>query len=173
MVWKIRRGMPVAPESPRDGFIELSELGEGPPRDAWLHWENLRSGRDMPRREDLDPVAIPKLLMHTIMVDVVDEPLDFIYTIVGQEFIETFGVNPRGQSVSAFAATRPPQARAFTDIYARVYHAKRPFAYGGAVGAHERSQVYRECVWLPLSVPDKGVDRIWCAMRFSLVEDIT
>jgi hypothetical protein len=52
---------------------------------AIAYWERLRGERTMPRRQDIDPVDIPRLLPFVMLVDVLDEPLDFRFRLIGGE----------------------------------------------------------------------------------------
>lgn len=63
---------------------------------AQAHWERMRGDRAMPARADLDPVDIPRLLPLTILVDVIEEPLDFRYRLIGTEVDRIVKANYRG-----------------------------------------------------------------------------
>ena len=60
--------------------------GLGPRAEVALtYWQTIRRGRKMPARPDLDPTVIPKLLGSVILVDVLTDPLDFRYRLVGSD----------------------------------------------------------------------------------------
>jgi hypothetical protein len=67
---------------------------------ALSYWESIRGGRAMPRRSDIDPAQIPRLLPFVMLVDVLVDPLDFRFRLVGTEIdaITTSGL--RGQRFS-------------------------------------------------------------------------
>jgi hypothetical protein len=52
---------------------------------AWAYWDAIRAGRPMPSRADLDPAAIKPLLSYLLLIDVLREPLDFRFRLVGTE----------------------------------------------------------------------------------------
>jgi len=52
-------------------------------RVAYGYWLSKREGRLMPSRSDIDPVEIPALLPYVMLIDVVPEPLDFRYRLIG------------------------------------------------------------------------------------------
>jgi hypothetical protein len=52
-------------------------------RTAYGYWQGKRQGRLMPSRSDIDPVEIPALLPYVMLIDVVPEPLDFRYRLIG------------------------------------------------------------------------------------------
>ena len=47
------------------------------------YWLNKKGARAMPSRRDLDPVEMPHLLPHVLLLDVMHEPLDFRYRLIG------------------------------------------------------------------------------------------
>jgi|SRR4051794_11536253 hypothetical protein len=52
--------------------------------EALNYWESKLNGRRMPARRDFEPVfEIPHLLPWVILVDVLREPLDFRYRVIG------------------------------------------------------------------------------------------
>ena len=52
--------------------------------ESLAYWESKRAGRRMPARRDLDPVfEIPSLLPWVMLVDVLQQPLDFRYRLIG------------------------------------------------------------------------------------------
>jgi hypothetical protein len=53
-------------------------------QEALVYWESKCAGRRMPARRDLDPVfEIPSLLPWVMLVDVLRQPLDFRYRLIG------------------------------------------------------------------------------------------
>lgn len=56
-------------------------------RQALAYWNSKRRGRRMPARRDLDPIEIPRLLPRIILTDVLRDPLDFRYRLIGTEVV--------------------------------------------------------------------------------------
>ncbi len=54
-------------------------------------------GRTLPSRWDIDPIEIPRLLPHIMLVDVMGPSL-YRYRLVGTEIATTMGVNATGCS---------------------------------------------------------------------------
>jgi len=52
-------------------------------QDGLAYWQRIRGGRLMPSRADLDPLHIPQLLPHVMLIDVLREPLDFRFRLLG------------------------------------------------------------------------------------------
>ncbi len=60
-------------------------------RDLFGYWDAKRGGRAMPARRDLDPVEIPRLLKHLILLDVTHDPLRFRVRLYGTAVAELRG----------------------------------------------------------------------------------
>jgi hypothetical protein len=54
-------------------------------REAYAYWDAKRKNKLMPSRADIDPVEMPRLLPYIILIDVVREPLDFRYRLIGTQ----------------------------------------------------------------------------------------
>jgi hypothetical protein len=76
-------------------------------RALYAYWDDRRGGRIMPARSDLDPVDIPDLLRHLILLDVTHDPLRFRVRLYGTEIAERAGRDPTGKT--------------FDELYAGVY----------------------------------------------------
>jgi hypothetical protein len=77
-------------------------------QDALTYWENKRAGRRMPARRDLDPVfEIPTLLRWIILVDVLRDPLDFRYRLIGSGVVDRSRRNYTGKLFSELAHIGP------------------------------------------------------------------
>ena len=60
------------------------------------YWCRKASGKSMPRRADIDPIDIPKLLPHVMLVDVLPSGR-YRYRLIGTENAEAHGVNATGR----------------------------------------------------------------------------
>ena len=63
-------------------------------RDVWLA---LRDGRQMPSRNDFDPIKIPGLLPQIALTDVFYEPLRFRYRLIGTGITAMSGRDATGR----------------------------------------------------------------------------
>lgn len=63
-------------------------------------WQRLRGDRVMPYRSDLDPSQIKPHLPFLMLVDVVGDPPDFIYRLVGTREVDSRGYDPTGRRVA-------------------------------------------------------------------------
>src|SRR5690348_15047812 len=67
------------------------------------YWERIRGSRAMPRRCDIDPLDIPRLLPFVRLVDVLENPRAFRFRLVGTEIDAITAVRLRGQRFSETA----------------------------------------------------------------------
>ena len=65
-------------------------------QEAWAYWNLKRGDRRMPSRKDIDPVEIPRLLSSTALVDVLRDPLDFRFRLLGTAIDNISARNMRG-----------------------------------------------------------------------------
>jgi PAS domain-containing protein len=47
------------------------------------YWREMAADRAAPRRQDIDVLDVPKLMPHVIILNVLEDPLDFQYRLVG------------------------------------------------------------------------------------------
>lgn len=107
------------------------------------HWTALRGpNRAMPRREDLDPIAMPRaLLPYSELVEVRQDPLDFRYRLVGTKIDRISAMGYTGLSLRQIPSQAPP-SRMF-DFFALAHERRSPL-----------------CVRLPYVGPDEFVESI-------------
>ncbi|HWK46481.1 MAG TPA: PAS domain-containing protein [Stellaceae bacterium] len=126
-------------------------------QDLYRYWNSKRQGTALPARRDIDPVEIPHLLPHILMLDVTDAP-GFRYRLVGTAVVNGVGRDPTGLT---FGNSLPADyAAALTTLYERVRDAGVP---GFAVSEfHEEKGPERFCtrLILPLASDGKTVDKI-------------
>lgn len=52
-------------------------------QEAYTYWNRKRGDRPMPSRDDIDPIDIPGIIPHIILIDVEHDPLDFRFRLIG------------------------------------------------------------------------------------------
>lgn len=57
-------------------------------RALWEYWSELSSGASLPRRADIDPIAIAALLPNIIISEIVREPFRVRYRLVGTACVQ-------------------------------------------------------------------------------------
>ncbi len=146
------------------GFIDA-------PRDADLqalyqYWDAMRGTRAMPRRADIDPVSIPKLLPYVIMYTVAPGG-GYTVRLVGEEVVAFVGRNLTGQPAGS-AMTRQ-SAETIVKILDAVATGRAPKFRAGKAHWHP-DKTYRdfEACFLPLSADGETVDIILGGVKFPL-----
>ena len=64
--------------------------------ELYAYWESKRGGRAMPARRDLDPVDVPRLLPHLMLLDV-HGPRTLRFRVVGSAVAAAIGRDPTGE----------------------------------------------------------------------------
>ena len=67
--------------------------------DLFGYWDRIRRGRLAPRWSDMQPSDIKRLLPYVIMADVLSDPFDVRYRIVGTAVTEAFGYDFTGETI--------------------------------------------------------------------------
>ena len=132
---------------------------------AHAHWQNLRGAeRAFPRRDDLDPLDIPRqLLPYSELIEVLEDPLDFRYRLIGTAIDEISGSSYTGLSVREIPSQAPP-SRMF-DFFALAHERKAPLCarlpYEGPDGFVKSVRN----LLLPLGDEDDSVSMFWSVVE--------
>jgi hypothetical protein len=127
--------------------------------EGYLYWRGKAADRRMPRRADIDPIEIPRLLPHVRLIDVVG-PGRYRYRLVGTE-IQTFhGSNPTGRYVHEVLAG-PIGARVVA-VYDECVRDRRAIYFENEVVAPDGSGLHRrsKVLFAPLSADDSTVSQV-------------
>ena len=131
------------------------------------HWENLREGRQLPLRSEIDPRAMPDVLDNLFILEKLN-PTDIRVRIAGLTLCEMMGMEVRGQSPETFFSdnARGRFAAVITDVMERPTIAQLGLDTTDKMG----NEATAEMILLPLrsdfgdvsrvigcvSAPDKG-----------------
>jgi|SRR5579864_1410049 len=76
----------------------LDSLDDPLQRQMYDYWQRKRVGRRMPRRRDIDPVDIPRLLPNILISEVVPSSgrARYRYRLAGTAIVRAFGRDPTG-----------------------------------------------------------------------------
>ena len=146
--------------------LYISEPRAANLRALHAYWDNLRGDRAMPRRADIDPAEIPKLLPHLVMYGVKPGGAGYSVRLVGEEVIAFVGHNATGLPAGA---TMPPRAaEILTAILDAVVAERAPkFRAGKAHWQPDKSYREFEACFLPLSTDGEHVDIILLGINFT------
>lgn len=127
-------------------------------RELYAYWDDKRGERVAPRRGDIDPVDLPKLLGNILICEVQHSPRDFIFRLFGTALVDALGRDLTGVRFSTlFTQDVAPdivrEYEAVADRCAPVISRK---------DAHwvSKSHVRYERLLLPLSDDGERVNRI-------------
>lgn len=155
-----------------DPFLDVEFLSRPGGRlieEIVAYWESKRAGRLAPRRADIDPTEIPRLLPYLFMLDVLDGGADFRYRLIGTHITEGMGRDVTGKKISELYEDRP-QARKQLDATFRLpLTNKQPIFSRGRVFWMPRREYQRfiGCS-LPLSSDGATIDIVLAALVITL-----
>lgn len=130
---------------------------------AMAYWDHIRGVRAIPRRNDLDPVDIPKLLPFIMLVDVLDQPLDFKFRLIGTEIDAIISDDYVGRRFSAIRHMASGN-KVWAD-YQTVVRGRRPLTGPvDYVGTDHYVRGIRHCL-MPLSADGETVDMVFVAVE--------
>jgi hypothetical protein len=160
------------PNMPRQA-IELKEqrVGFDPgivtnPRvhEFYQYWLQIKGDRPFPAKNDFDPAALPHLLAGTLLLRVLEAPLDFEYRIIGEEVAARLG-NLKGRRVRETALLNASSGA--YDNYCAVVETGRPqFLEGTATLAYRDRPSRVSRVHCPLSADGEKIDYILSYVTF-------
>ena len=137
----------------------LSVFTDARLRMGYEYWRGKAAGRPMPRRADIDPVDMPRLLPFVRLVDVVG-PSRYRYRLVGTAAQALHGSNPTGRFVHE-VLTGPIGARLIA-VYdecvgmGRAVYFEAEFLHLDGSGRHRRSKA----LFTPLSEDGRAVSQV-------------
>lgn len=128
------------------------------------YWKRKRGQRRMPRRADIDPCEIVKILPHVFLLDVRQAPLDFRYRLIGTKMDEHMNDRYTGIWMSEIPHQAAPS---------RIWANCRQVALEGAPLSGDTPYVGRnkeflstEDLIMPLSDDGKTVDMLFVTVGF-------
>ena len=131
---------------------------------AFDYWDGKRAGRAMPRRRDIAPVEIPRLLPHLVINEFVDAGARIKLRLVGTAIVATYGADYTGKFFDeVFGGER---LHYLEEKYRLMSRERRPiFMITRYVSRRNVDLVCRRIV-LPLSDNDRDVNQALAAMSF-------
>lgn len=146
--------------------VDLSAMAAPRLKEALAYWQSKLAGRSMPSRHDIDPVEIPRLLSHVMLVDVLSDPLDFRYRLIGTAVCEISQQDYTGKRYSEVPG-KGPTSTVWTNC-AEVVRAKVPLvAVPPYIGPDQRV-LGCETILLPLSHDGREVNMILQVIEIDL-----
>ena len=122
------------------------------------HWLALKGERAMPSRADIDPVHIPALSPHLILVDVVGAPPRFRYRLIGTAITKIANRDATGRVLdeSLYGANTERMLRTYRETVAD----ESPKAVREIVQFVDKDWIKTEVLLMPLSSDGETIDMI-------------
>lgn len=137
---------------------------------AAAYWTRKRRGHRLPGRADLDPGEMVAFLPNVILLDVLRDPLDFRYRLVGTT-VEDHMLRPyTGMRVRELDHQRPP-SRVWTKFETAIA-ARRPVATRLPYVGPYREFVRVEDVVMPLAADGATVDMLFVVIDFIRTDEL-
>ena len=128
------------------------------------YWNEKRGDRVMPARADLDPMEMIPILPNVILIDVLRDPLDFRYRLIGTVVEEHMSAPYTGRRFSEF-----PGQRASSRIWTcseRVLSEKQPVRSDIPYIGPKSDFTTIEDIMMPLSSDGETVDVIFIVVEY-------
>jgi hypothetical protein len=141
--------------------IDPADIGNERLRRFHAYWNARRGDRAFPRRADIDPVDFPYILGQIALVEVTDDPRVYRWRLVGNWWLEKFGIEATNTWVDdwPFAEQRQGVRRAYDKVRA----ARRPLVFARTVWL-DRRKLACEVLMLPLSEDGQNISMIVVAL---------
>ncbi len=133
-------------------------------RSAFNYWQAKCGGRVMPRRRDIDPTEVPRLLPNLQITELIDHGARIRYRLTGTAIVAAYGADLTGKHFDEVFAGR--RLDYVTVNYHRVCTEKRPLLVCNPyVGAWNATLICTRLI-MPLSDDDVNVNQCLTAMSF-------
>jgi len=140
----------------RDVILSKDECQSEKALRLYDYWQELRRGRSMPARSDIDPTALGPLLANIHLSEWHRNPDRVRYRVAGTELVAVIGREISGQWLTDFH-TDPKDVEETMALYRRVIATRAP-VFGRSTGAMQRVGVDSfDWVVCPLSDDDRAV----------------
>ena len=143
--------------TPADTPTTSSPITDPRLQEAFDYWRRQSAGKAMPRRVDIDPLDIPKLLPHVMVVEVLPSGR-YRYRLIGTENTDAQGVNATGRYLDE-VLPGPEYKAHVLGLYDECVRSRRPLYWECLfISPQDRTpERHTKILFLPLS-EDEGVN---------------
>jgi len=131
---------------------------------ARAYWERCRGARAMPARADIEPGAMVAFLTNVVLIDVLRDPLDFRYRLIGTEVENHSAERHTGRRISEIPGRAPPSS--VWDNLAAVAERGKPSDRSVPYVGPLKDFVRTRQVTLPLSADGATVDKLLIVIEY-------
>jgi len=142
-------------------------------QDGYAYWRRKAAGRRMPRRHDIDPTDIPKLLPHVMLVDVTDDGR-YRYRLIGTENERAHGINATGCYLDEVLKGAEYRAHVIA-LYDQAVRERRPVYSESLFLSPEMGSIERhtKVIFMPLSEDGEHVNVMLVMQVFLYIDQAT
>lgn len=95
------------------------------------YWTEKRAGRPLLDKADVDPLRLPAaILPHLILIEILRNPLDFRFLVIGTHICDFLGRDSTGRRISELSYTEP-HGKMIWHLYSTVAEESVPVAEQG------------------------------------------
>lgn len=140
-----------------------------PLREVREYWAGKCGVRPMPRRQDIDPLELPRSHMPYLSVlEVLSGGDDFRFRLLGTGITDLLGRDSTGKTVrEVYAAADSEMRQWMLDVYQAVVTHKRPVLKRGSLRMVQKEYIDFEALHLPLSEDGEHVSMLFGRTHFS------
>lgn len=131
---------------------------------AFDYWHVKRAHREMPRRCDIDPTEIPRLLPHLQITDLIDGGRRIRYRLAGTAIVDAYGAELTGKYFDEVFSSK--RLHFIEDNYRTICREKRPLLVCNRYLSARSTELLCTRLVMPLSEDDKTVSQCLTAMSF-------
>jgi hypothetical protein len=159
--------------APAGDVADASPIADGRLRQAHDYWRRKAAPRAMPRRADIDPTEIPKLLPDIMLVDVLPKGR-YRYRLIGTENTQAHGINATGRYLDE-VLPGPAYKEHVIALYDECVRARRAlyseclFMSRGQRAPERRTKV----LFMPLSEDGESVNMVFVMQVFFYIDQMT
>jgi hypothetical protein len=127
-------------------------------RGLFAYWDRIRGDRLAPNWAEIDPAAIRPCLPYLLVSEILGEPADLRYRLVGTEIVSSYGYDLTGRTLQELA---PAPINAMSIIlYCRLFEERRP-VFGRYIREVCRNEsLHVDTAIFPLSEDGRTINRI-------------
>ena len=141
-------------------------------QDALDYWSRKLAGRSMPRRAEIDPVEIPSLLQHLMLIEVLANGR-YRYRLIGTGNAEAQGINATGRYLDEVLPGAAYKTHVL-ELYDECIRARRPLYWECLfVSPQDRRPERRtKVLFLPLSEDGMSVNQVMVVQVFFYMDQV-
>lgn len=154
----------------------IDALEQGVTKEGLAFWRShMETGERLPHVDQIDPLALRKLLPHIVLIDVIwpdgneggdGVPDDFRYRLVGGHSADTHDANLTGLLVSELSQFGQSYTDTMLSFYRSICERKAPVASGGPLAIIGKGYREFEGIYLPFTEGADRVDRLMAVVVY-------